>query len=70
MFETPIHKVSDEWAQRAYVDDAKYQSMYAESVSDPEALTTLVPTQWRSPSSFAEVFRFWLFICPQSFPVL
>ena len=37
MFETPIHPVSDEWAKRAHVDDAKYQAMYAESISDPEA---------------------------------
>ena len=37
MFETPVHPVTDEWAQRAFVDDAKYRAMYAESISDPEA---------------------------------
>ena len=37
MSEVHIHPVTDEWAQRAYVDDAKYQAMYAESVNDPEA---------------------------------
>jgi acetyl-CoA synthetase len=37
MSETHIYPVSDEWAKRAFVDDAKYQSMYAQSVSDPDA---------------------------------
>jgi acetyl-CoA synthetase len=36
MSEAHIYPVSDEWAKRAFVDDAKYQSMYAQSVSDPD----------------------------------
>ena len=32
-----IFPVSAEWAKRAHVDDAKYQAMYAASVSDPNA---------------------------------
>jgi acetyl-CoA synthetase len=32
-----VYAVSDEWARRAFVDDAKYKSMYAQSVEDPEA---------------------------------
>ncbi|MDB5594321.1 MAG: acs [Hyphomicrobiales bacterium] len=32
-----IYNVSDEWARRAFVDDAKYQAMYAQSMSDPAA---------------------------------
>jgi acetyl-CoA synthetase len=31
-----IHEVPDEWKRRAYVDDAKYQAMYAASVKDPD----------------------------------
>ena len=27
------HGVTDEWARRAYVDDAKYRAMYEASVS-------------------------------------
>ena len=30
-----IHPVSAEWAQRAYVNEAKYNEMYAKSVKDP-----------------------------------
>ena len=30
-----IYEVSVDWAKRAYVDDAKYQAMYARSLSDP-----------------------------------
>jgi acetyl-CoA synthetase len=29
--------VPDEWAKRAWVDEAKYQEMYEKSISDPEA---------------------------------
>ncbi|MFG1179169.1 acetate--CoA ligase [Xanthobacter versatilis] len=32
-----IYDVPSEWAQKAYVDDAHYQSMYAASVNDPHA---------------------------------
>ena len=32
-----LHEVPAEWAERAYVDDAKYRAMYAASVADPEA---------------------------------
>ncbi|MDP2357253.1 MAG: acetate--CoA ligase [Beijerinckiaceae bacterium] len=32
-----IYSVSPEWAERAYVDDAKYSDMYARSANDPEA---------------------------------
>ena len=32
-----VYPVSAEWAKRAWVDDAKYQDMYAASVRDPEA---------------------------------
>ena len=32
-----IYDVPSEWAQKAYVDDAHYQSMYAASVNDPDA---------------------------------
>jgi acetyl-CoA synthetase len=32
-----IYAVSDEWARRAFVDDAKYQAMYAQSVESPDA---------------------------------
>ena len=28
--------VSPEWAQRAYVDEAKYKAMYAASITDPD----------------------------------
>jgi acetyl-CoA synthetase len=31
-----IYDVPSEWAQRAYIDDAKYREMYARSISDPE----------------------------------
>ena len=32
-----IYAVTDEWARRAFVDDAKYQAMYAQSVDSPDA---------------------------------
>jgi len=32
-----IYPVPAEWAKRAWVDDAKYKSMYAASVADPDA---------------------------------
>ena len=32
-----IHAVSEEWRQRALIDSAKYDEMYAQSVKDPEA---------------------------------
>ncbi len=36
MSEVKIHPVSKEWATRAYIDSAKYQSMYRRSVEDPD----------------------------------
>ena len=30
-----IYSVPGEWKSRAYVDDAKYQEMYARSLKDP-----------------------------------
>ncbi|MDX5360963.1 MAG: acetate--CoA ligase [Alphaproteobacteria bacterium] len=33
---TDVFPVSDEWASRAYVDDAQYREMYERSVADPE----------------------------------
>ena len=32
-----IYDVPAEWAKKAYVDDAKYQAMYARSIADPDA---------------------------------
>ncbi|MBX9741551.1 MAG: acetate--CoA ligase [Beijerinckiaceae bacterium] len=32
-----IYDVSAEWARRAFVDDAKYKAMYAQSIDDPAA---------------------------------
>ena len=31
-----IYPVSAEWAQRAFINEAKYKDMYARSVSDPQ----------------------------------
>ncbi len=36
MSEEHIFPVSDDWAQRAWCDDAKYQEMYQQSVTDPD----------------------------------
>jgi acetyl-CoA synthetase len=32
-----VYEVPAEWSKRAYIDDAKYQEMYARSISDPNA---------------------------------
>src|ERR1700722_10677718 len=32
-----IHEVPAEWSKRAYVDEAKYEAMYAASIRDPDA---------------------------------
>jgi acetyl-CoA synthetase len=32
-----VYDVSAEWAKRAYIDDAKYQDLYAASIRDPNA---------------------------------
>ena len=32
-----LYPVSQDWAKRAFVDDAKYKAMYDASVKDPEA---------------------------------
>ncbi len=37
MSETHLYPVSEEWAKRAWVDEAGYQAMYAESINDPDA---------------------------------
>jgi acetyl-CoA synthetase len=36
MSEVKIHPVSKAWAERAYIDQAKYRSMYQRSVEDPD----------------------------------
>ena len=36
MAENNVFPVSDEWAQRALADNARYQSLYDESLSDPD----------------------------------
>ena len=36
MSESHAYEVSAEWAKRAFIDDAKYQEMYAASVKDPD----------------------------------
>jgi len=51
-----IHPVTPEWAKRAYVDEAKYNEMYARSIKDPngfwgEAAKTL---DWIKPFSKVE----------------
>ncbi|MBS0530742.1 MAG: hypothetical protein JSS22_15340, partial [Proteobacteria bacterium] len=30
-----IHDVSPDWARRAFIDEARYNEMYARSVGDP-----------------------------------
>ncbi len=37
MFDVTTHPVTEEWAKRAWVDEAQYQAMYKQSVEDPEA---------------------------------
>ena len=37
MSEQHIYPVSDEWAKRAFVDEAGYKAMYEESVNNPES---------------------------------
>ena len=37
MSDAKIYDVPADWASKAYLDDAKYQAMYAASVEDPEA---------------------------------
>jgi len=37
MSEYQIHPVSDEWAKRAHVDEAKYNEWYKASIDDPDA---------------------------------
>jgi acetyl-CoA synthetase len=36
MSDTTLFPVTDDWAERAWVDETKYQQMYDKSVSDPE----------------------------------
>ena len=33
-----IYEVPAEWVKRAYIDDAKYKTMYARSIADPERI--------------------------------
>ncbi|RBP15556.1 acetyl-coenzyme A synthetase [Roseiarcus fermentans] len=37
MSEVHVYDVPDEWAKRAWIDDAKYRTMYKQSLDDPEA---------------------------------
>ena len=37
MSDAKIYDVPADWASKAYLDDAKYQAMYAASIADPEA---------------------------------
>jgi len=37
MSEVHVHKVTDEWAARAHVDNAKYLEMYQASIDNPDA---------------------------------
>ena len=37
MTDDKLFPVSDDWAKRAFADDAKYQEMYRQSVEDPDA---------------------------------
>src|SRR3569623_1399867 len=51
-----IHPVTPEWAKRAYVEEAKYNELYARSIKDPngfwgEAAKTL---DWNKPFSKVE----------------
>jgi len=36
MSEAHIYPVSDEWAERAHIDSAKYKEMYQQSINDPD----------------------------------
>src|SRR3712207_2766953 len=37
MSDAKNYPVASEWAERAYVDEAKYRTMYRESLEDPDA---------------------------------
>lgn len=37
MSENLVYPVPDEWKQNAYIDNKKYEAMYAQSVADPDA---------------------------------
>lgn len=37
MSENLVYPVPDEWKQNAYIDNEKYEAMYAQSVADPDA---------------------------------
>lgn len=45
-----IYDVPADWATRAYVDDAKYQEMYAHSIKDPDGF-------WRDEAKRLHWFR-------------
>ena len=36
MSEDKVYDVPAEWKKRAFIDDAKYQEMYAASIADPD----------------------------------
>ena len=36
MSEAKLYPVSEEWAERAYIDAEKYQAMYRRSIDDPD----------------------------------
>ena len=56
-----LYKVPENWLARAYVDDARYRDMYAQSVRDPEGfwgdhgkrIDWIKPYSWVKHTSFA-----------------
>ena len=56
-----LHKVPKDWPAKAHIDAAKYQTMYAKSVKDPEAfwmehgqrIDWIKPYTWAKRTSFA-----------------
>ena len=56
-----VHEVPASWAKKAHIDEAKYKSMYAQSVKNPEAFWTehgrridwIKPYTWAKRASFA-----------------
>jgi acetyl-CoA synthetase len=68
-----LHDVPAEWARRAYIDQAKYEAMYAASIADPERFwdehggridwfrpfTSVKNTSFGGPGTSGEVFIRW-----------
>ena len=44
MSDDKIYQVPADWQKRAYVDDAKYQQMYARSIKDPNGFWPTRPS--------------------------